>query len=299
MTGRATPLRSLATALALWLAAPVAQAAPDCEALAEAAAARHGIPEGVMAAIARTESGGGRRSSAWPWTLNMAGDGHYLETRDEALTRLRAALDGGGRNVDVGCMQINWHWHNEAFGSLEQMIDPEANTEYAARFLLSLWRREGTWDAAVAAYHSSDPERGAAYLSRVERLRRAGVGRGAQGTGGPVAAMTGDLSEGVLVAAGPGVASDIATGHAGDRRFGAQAPLVRVPGDGATGSAGTGAGNFPAAMQAVPEGALPDLAAGVARLSVAHATRSPGAALSGDADRLARIRADFRQAVSR
>jgi hypothetical protein len=34
-------------------------------------------------------------------------------------------------------------------------------------------------------------------------------------------------------------------------------------------------------------------------MSDAQATRSPGAALSVDADRLARIRADFRQAVLR
>lgn len=275
-------MRGFALAAALWLvgAGAALADAPDCEALAEAAGARHGIPQGTMAAIARTESGGGPRRSAWPWTLNMGGDGRYLPSRAEALTLLRAVLAEGQRNVDVGCMQINWHWHNDAFDSLEQMIDPDANTDYAARFLVSLWRREGTWDAAVQAYHSTDPERGTAYLARVERNRGATSAAVAQADGGL-------LSEGVLRAdADPPV---IAAPRR-DGRFTTQAPLVAV--------SERGGGALPqdpsetAILSSLPAGALPDMAA-VRPGRPGDSARAAGPALLSD--RMLRLRADFSQ----
>ncbi|PWK60416.1 transglycosylase SLT domain-containing protein [Roseicyclus mahoneyensis] len=266
---RAAALLALVAALAL---PGKAQAtAPDCEALAEEAAALHGIPEGVMAAIARTESGGGPRASAWPWTLNMAGDGMYLESQGAALVQLRAVLAEGQRNVDVGCMQINWHWHGEAFDSLEQMIDPAANTDYAARFLVGLWRREGTWDAAVQAYHSADPERGAAYLARVEGNRRTGGGGGA------------------LVAAAPAPVAPLAASRAGDGRFVSQAPLVSLSQGSEAVAQDPDLPETPdTRLAALPEGALPDLRA---------AATPRVAAPIGDTDRLSRIRAEFGAAI--
>lgn len=250
---------------ALALAEAAGANAPDCEGLAEAAAARHGIPEGVMAAIARTESGGGPRASAWPWTLNMGGEGMYLESAGAALARLRAVLDEGRSNVDVGCMQVNWRWHGEAFDSLEQMIDPAANTEYAARFLVDLWRREGTWEAAVQAYHSSDPERGAAYLARVERNRPMGGG--------------------ALVAAHVPEAVARPQAVAGDRRFGAQAPLVAVAASSRSPvGEGGGASVLSQGGAGLPEGRLPDLSRG------AVAGPVPGFAQDS---RLSRLRAGF------
>ena len=253
-------------ALVWALAGPGLANAPDCEALAEEAAARHGIPEGVLAAIARTESGGGPRSSAWPWTLNRAGEGMYLASAAEALAQLRAILETGHTNVDVGCMQVNWRWHGEAFDSPEQMMDPAANTDYAARFLVDLWRREGTWDAAVQAYHSTDPERGAAYLARVERNRRSG--------GGALVAAAAP----VMQAAPPEAMS------AGDRRFGAQAPLVALAAVSTQSGPAEEDSAEPETFAALPEGALPDLSR----------VRATGPAAG---DRLARIRAGFGAAI--
>jgi soluble lytic murein transglycosylase-like protein len=51
-------------------------------------------------------------------------------------------------------MQIDHHFHASAFASLEQMFDPHANVEYAARFLKSLRQSEGNWTLAVARYHA-------------------------------------------------------------------------------------------------------------------------------------------------
>lgn len=268
---RRVVLCALVLAIA-WPALALASA-PDCEALAEAAAARHGIPEGVLAAIARTESGGGPRASAWPWTLNMAGEGLYLDSAEAALSQLRAVLDAGRTNVDVGCMQVNWRWHGEGFESLEQMMDPAANADYAARFLVDLWRREGTWDAAVQAYHSTDPDRGAAYLARVESNRR-GVGAG--GMGGAGAAL--------IAGAAPVTAPQTWDApQPGDRRFGAQAPLVALAAM-STQSPPQDDDMVAAGARVLPDGALPNLSRD------RPATRSSGAAPD---TRLARIRAGF------
>lgn len=155
----------------LTAAGPVSGDVPDCEALAERAALDEGIPPGLMTAIARVESGRTvqGRFRAWPWTLNNAGNGSYHPDKDTALAALDQMLASGIRNVDIGCMQINWRWHSGAFGDAASMMDPVENTRYAARFLRALHDRHGDWTQAVEHYHSSDPERGRSYAQRVDR----------------------------------------------------------------------------------------------------------------------------------
>lgn len=168
---------------------PVQAAAPDCETMAAEAGRRAGLPDGLMPAIARIESGrtlaGQRR--AWPWTLNHAGRGLYFDTRDEALAYLRKATRGGRTNIDVGCMQINHYWHGQAFetgqggaspgggpssdAALMRMLDPATNLAYAVQFLSDLHARHGSWAEAVRRYHSPDAARGARYLASFSSAR--------------------------------------------------------------------------------------------------------------------------------
>lgn len=195
------PLFLFLPALGMGLAASPAQAAPSCADLAETAGAQVGAPEGVMAAISLVETGTG--GQAWPWTLNEGGKGMHFDTRDEALAYLRAAVDRGVTNIDVGCMQLNFRWHASGFVSLEDMIDPALNTRYAALFLNALHKRLGNWEDAVANYHSADATRGARYKDKV-----------AQAMGAPVAptsdlAPTLDVAEAGTEAADPGVTSGI------------------------------------------------------------------------------------------
>ena len=51
-------------------------------------------------------------------------------------------------------MQINHHFHARNFASVEDMLDPAQNVDYAARFLTELKAREGSWTKAVARYHA-------------------------------------------------------------------------------------------------------------------------------------------------
>lgn len=151
----------------------MAQASTDvCETQAAAASARHALPQGLLQAIARTESGRaapGTGPRAWPWTANVAGRGFYFDSRDAALARLQAVLASGQTSFDVGCMQLNYRWHGDQFASLAAMIDPVQNTDYAARYLRSLYHETGDWETATRYYHSRTPATGAAYLARVQR----------------------------------------------------------------------------------------------------------------------------------
>lgn len=166
----------LALGFGLMMAGSVAASTPpSCEAFAARAGAAAGVPEGLMPAISRTETGHSHKQygyGAWPWTLNIHGRGYYFETREAALAKLRASIAAGKTSVDVGCMQINYRWHGDQFNSLEEMFDPDINTAYAAKFLTTLQRRHGSWNAATRHYHSSDTERGSAYLARVEEQRQ-------------------------------------------------------------------------------------------------------------------------------
>ena len=142
---------------------------PDCESYAAAAGREAGIPDGILPAIARVESG--RKGRAWPWTLNQGGAGSFHPTKEAALEKLAEILETGVQNVDLGCMQINWRWHSGEFPDAATMFDPVENTRYAARFLLSLKDQHGDWGSAVAAYHSNEPARGVAYGAKVTKAR--------------------------------------------------------------------------------------------------------------------------------
>ncbi|WP_273522810.1 lytic transglycosylase domain-containing protein [Rhodosalinus sediminis] len=169
---RARRLLALAAVMVAIARAAAAAPPPDCEALAEAAGREAGLPAGLLPAIARVESAKSHAGEvrAWPWTLNEAGEGMYFDTRQAALAHLRAARQRGVTNIDVGCMQINYHWHGERFPSLEAMLDPAVNTAYAAAFLRRLHARHGNWRAAAAAYHSTTPKHARRYLARLETV---------------------------------------------------------------------------------------------------------------------------------
>ena len=129
------------------------------------------LPPGLLLAIGQVESG--RRDPAtgrvapWPWTIDAAGNGQRFDDLPTALAATRQLLDKGVASIDVGCFQVNLAAHPDAFAGLEQAFDPAANADYAGRFLVQLKQRLGSWESAVAAYHSLTPERGAPYRDLV------------------------------------------------------------------------------------------------------------------------------------
>jgi hypothetical protein len=164
-----------------------AQACRHAIRAAERAAA---IPEHLMAAIARVESGRADAQGVvhpWPWTINAEGVGRYFDTKPEVIAAVRALQARGVKSIDVGCMQVNLMFHPDAFASLEVAFDPAANARYAASFLRRLNEQTGNWARATANYHSATPELGNAYERRVtaalpdERLRQLAIPAGGAG----------------------------------------------------------------------------------------------------------------------
>ncbi|MCT2577121.1 MAG: lytic transglycosylase domain-containing protein [Mesorhizobium sp.] len=166
-------LRLLASALATIsissLAATVAaKAAPNpCEPEILRAADRYGVPAGILYAVGLTETG--KKGSLQPNALNVEGKVVFPRSRGEALATFENARREGKTLIDLGCMQINHRYHGAQFRSVEDMLDPHQNVDYAARFLASLHARHMTWSMAVARYHAgpdNDPAQ-KVYVCRV------------------------------------------------------------------------------------------------------------------------------------
>jgi hypothetical protein len=171
------------SALMWWLAGPAEAGASRivdrlddarvCGQLIGAAEKALGMPDYLMHAVGVVESGrydrGRKRAEPWPWTINVAGKGRVFATKAEAVAAVEAARRAGTTSIDVGCMQVNLAFHGDAFASLDEAFDPVMNVAYAAHFLTTLHADRGSWNAAVAAYHSSTPERGRPYRQKVAR----------------------------------------------------------------------------------------------------------------------------------
>ncbi len=144
-----------------------------CEVAATRAAQAANMPVDVMWALTLVETGRSRGGAfrPWPWTINLEGKGYWFDTRAEAETFARETLAAGARSFDVGCFQINYRWHGEAFASVEQMFGPQENAAYAARFMGELYAEGGTWEWAVGAYHSRTETLAERYRARFVRIR--------------------------------------------------------------------------------------------------------------------------------
>lgn len=123
-----------------------------CEREMTRAARKYEVPLAVLYAVGMTETG--RKGSLNPYALNIEGPSFFPANLGEALRRFEAAREGGAKLIDIGCMQINHHFHRSQFRSLEAMFDPRENVEYAAQFLKALKVREGSWTLAAARYHA-------------------------------------------------------------------------------------------------------------------------------------------------
>lgn len=133
---------------------------------------------GVLYAVGMTETG--TRGVLQPYALNIEGKSVITESSGAAMKEFRVARRKGKILVDLGCMQVNHHYHGMNFASPDEMLDPEKNIIYAARLLKSLYVKKGDWAAAVALYHASPrkPRQQRAYTCAViANLVRSGFGR--------------------------------------------------------------------------------------------------------------------------
>jgi len=154
----------------LWPSGAIAAVTDICAEAAASAAQKHGVPYDLMMAVGRVESG--RQTDLgfmpWPWTINQAGDGAFYDSEKDVETKAVSLVSAGKSNFDVGCFQVNYGWHGEHFASLETMIDPATNADYAATLLKQLYDEKGDWIKAAGAYHSGTEAEAKTYIAKVE-----------------------------------------------------------------------------------------------------------------------------------
>lgn len=153
---------------------PVIDETDVCGMVALKAEQDNQIKPNLLQTIALVESGRfdkkiGRKV-AWPWTVHANGHGHYYKTKEEAVAAVHVFLAQGITNIDVGCMQINLKYHGQAFNNVEEAMDPQKNVTYGAKFLLSLYKRNGqSWQKTAMQYHSKNHQKGLNYKYRLEK----------------------------------------------------------------------------------------------------------------------------------
>jgi len=129
------------------------------------------LPNKLLTSISIVESGifEGNKVNPWPWALNVNGKSQYFDNKKDTVSFLKESLQKN-RNIDVGCMQINYKFHGHKFKSLDHILNPEENVKYAAEFLKRLFKRHKSWNEAISRYHSSEPARKKKYLKKVRNF---------------------------------------------------------------------------------------------------------------------------------
>lgn len=160
-----------------------AAAAPEklklgvCEAEIAQASAKFGVPLPILYAVGLTESGG--NGTLQPLLVATKTVSYVGKDRADAIRKFNEIRATGTELIDLGCLQANYYWHKAEFKSLEEMFDPRANVEQAARFLRELYKRHGSWVMAAARYNAGPKNTPAQqrYVCNVMRnLVRSGFG---------------------------------------------------------------------------------------------------------------------------
>lgn len=115
-----------------------------CLAAARRAEQLHGLPEGLLVAVALSESG------LHAHALNIRGRAYFPDDAETARAMLARA---GGRGM-AGCVQVNAGVH--ARGSAWP-LDAERATDWAGALLARAHAETGSWTGALARFHGGSP----------------------------------------------------------------------------------------------------------------------------------------------
>lgn len=176
--------RLLAAVILVAMSASGAAAAPRdlklgvCEAEIARASAKFGVPLPILYAVGLTESGG--NGTLQPLLVATKTVSYVGKSVPDAIRKFNEIRTTAGTElIDLGCLQANYYWHKAEFRSLEEMFDPRANVEQAARFLSELYKRHKSWVMAAARYNAGPKNTPAQqrYVCNVMRnLVRSGFG---------------------------------------------------------------------------------------------------------------------------
>lgn len=107
----------------------------------------HGIPAGLLVAVALNESG------LHAYALSIDGRTHFPSNREEARRLYWNAM--GRSAVMAGCVQVNANAHARRE---EWPLDPSMAAHWAARHLRELHERTGSWTQTLRRWHGGSSE---------------------------------------------------------------------------------------------------------------------------------------------
>lgn len=132
------------------------------------------VPPKLLYAVALGESGRkvGGHWTAWPWTLNVDGKGFYFSSREKLFDALMKAITES-RSVDVGPMQLNWHWKFEWLPSPWLATEPVFNIGTGCRIIRAHYdaNPKAGWFEAAGRYHR-EANRAKDYAARDRYIER-------------------------------------------------------------------------------------------------------------------------------
>jgi hypothetical protein len=126
----------------------------------------------ILYAVALVESAKGTPSNhvtPWPWAINKSGKSIIPGSQQEARGILNKTLAEGGRNIDVGLMQVNFYWHGHRVGKPEHLLNPITNLQIGALVLAkAIQSAPNDLVLGIGRYHSwQNTEAAVSYGRRV------------------------------------------------------------------------------------------------------------------------------------
>ncbi len=135
---------------------PLAGPHAACLAAARRAEGVHGLPPGLLVAIALSESG------LHAHALSIAGRSYYPDDLATARALLRSGMAQG--STMAGCVQVNAGVH--ARGA-DWPLDAERSADWAGGMLRRWHSESGSWEAALRRWHGGSPAGTRRVLCRV------------------------------------------------------------------------------------------------------------------------------------
>jgi hypothetical protein len=121
-------------------------------------AEHHQLDPYILYAVALVESAKGNPSNQvapWPWAINKSGKSIILGSQQEARAILNKTIAEGGRNIDIGLMQVNLYWHGHRVSKPEQLLNPVTNLQIGALVLAeAIQSAPNDLVLGVGRYHS-------------------------------------------------------------------------------------------------------------------------------------------------
>ncbi|WP_424812423.1 hypothetical protein [Roseococcus sp. YIM B11640] len=106
----------------------------------------HGLPRGLLTAIALAESG------LHAYALSIGGRAHFPQTEEAARALYTSAPSG--RSIMAGCVQVNARVHAR---NSTWPLDPMASADWAGG-MMARWAAEtGSWPEALRRWHGGSP----------------------------------------------------------------------------------------------------------------------------------------------